>query len=167
PQKRCTAMAPTGSSNLILSIKLTANTIITPAMAPIITELVGETTSAPAVIPTNPPKIPFKNMVKSKLLSLTAETNIATTPPVAAAKQVVTRTIDVKAGSAESTEPPLKPNQPNHSIKTPAVAKGKLCPGIACGLPSLNLPILAPRSQTATKAAQPPTECTNVEPAKS
>ena len=56
---------------------------------------------------------------------------MATTPPAAAAKQVVTKVNDVKPGSAESTEPPLKPNQPNQKIRTPAVANGRLCPGIA------------------------------------
>ena len=67
------------------------------------------------------------------------ETKAATTPPAAAAKQVVTKVREVNSGSADNTEPPLKPNQPNQSIRTPAVAKGMLCPGIACGLPSLNL----------------------------
>ena len=54
------------------------------------------------------------------------DTSAATTPPAAAAKQVVTKVKDVDSGLAESTEPPLKPNHPNHKIKTPAVAKGML-----------------------------------------
>jgi len=95
------------------------------------------------------------------------DTNAATTPPAAAAKQVVTNVKEVSSGSAESTEPPLKPNHPNHKTNTPAVAKGMLCPGIACGFPFLNFPILAHSNQTATKAAHPPTECTRVDPAKS
>ena len=89
------------------------------------------------------------------------------TPPAAAANDVVTKVRDVNSGSAESTEPPLKPNQPNQSINTPAVAKGILCPVIALGFPSLlNFPIRAPKRYTATKAAHPPTECTSVDPAK-
>ena len=92
---------------------------------------------------------------------------MATTPPAAAARQVVTSVNEVASGSAESTEPPLKPNQPNQRIRTPAVASGMLCPGIACGFPSLNFPIRAPSSQTVTSAAHPPTECTSVDPAKS
>ena len=91
----------------------------------------------------------------------------ATTPPAAAAKQVVTRVNEVNDGSADKTDPPLKPNQPNQRIKTPAVANGILCPGMACICPFLNFPILDPNKQTATKAAHPPTECTKVEPAKS
>ena len=47
-------------------------------------------------------------------------------PPAAAAKQVVTNTIEVPAGSADNTDPPLKPNQPNQRISTPAAAKGIL-----------------------------------------
>ena len=70
----------------------------------------------------------------------------AETPPAAAAIQVVTSVKDVNSGSADKTEPPLKPNQPSHSIKTPAAESGRLCPGIARGFPSSpNLPILAPR----------------------
>lgn len=88
-------------------------------------------------------------------------------PPAAAAKKVLTNTNEVIPGSAESTEPPLKPNQPSHKMSTPAVASGMLCPGMACGFPSLYYPILGPKRHTATKAARPPTEWTNVEPAKS
>ena len=47
-------------------------------------------------------------------------------PPAAAAKEVVTSTKDVNAGSADNTEPPLNPNQPNHRINTPAAEIGKL-----------------------------------------
>ena len=52
-------------------------------------------------------------------------------PPAAAARHVVTRVIDVRAGSADSTDPPLKPNQPNQRINTPAAERGILDPGIA------------------------------------
>ena len=37
-----------------------------------------------------------------------------TTPPAAAAKHVVTKVNEVCSGSADKTEPPLNPNQPNH-----------------------------------------------------
>ena len=43
-------------------------------------------------------------------------------PPAAAAKHVVTNVREVNSGSADNTEPPLKPNQPNHRINTPAAA---------------------------------------------
>ena len=48
------------------------------------------------------------------------------TPPAAAAKHVVTRVSEVNSGSAERTDPPLNPNQPNQRISTPAAANGKL-----------------------------------------
>ena len=145
PHIKCTAIAPTGSSNFIASINETANTIKAPAIPPIIIALSGVITSAPAVIPTKPPKIPFKNIVKSKFLYLINDTNTATTPPAAAAKQVVTKVNEVNSGFAESTEPPLKPNHPNQRISTPAVAIGILCPGIACAFPFLNFPIRDPK----------------------
>jgi hypothetical protein len=44
---------------------------------------------------------------------------------------VVTNTRDVLAGSADNTDPPLNPNQPSHSIRTPAADNGILDPGIA------------------------------------
>ena len=65
-------------------------------------------------------------MVRSKFLYRIRETEAATIPPAAAAKQVVTNVNEVNVGSADKTEPPLKPNQPSQRIKTPAVAKGML-----------------------------------------
>ena len=57
-------------------------------------------------------------------------------------------------------DPPLKPNQPNHKINTPKVAKGieELEKGaIAFGSPVLvNLPSLGPRSIAPARAAAPP-----------
>ena len=95
------------------------------------------------------------------------ESKAAPKIPAAAAMQVVTRTKDTPAGSPERTEPPLKPNHPSHRRKTPIVASGILEPGIAWTLPLLYLPTRAPRTRTPARAAQPPTECTRVEPAKS
>ena len=91
-------------------------------------------------------------------MSLKKEVIAAPIPPAAAAKQVVTKVKEVNSGSALNTEPPLNPNQPSHSINTPAVAKGMLCPKIGMDLPFLNLPILEPSNHTATRAAHPPTE---------
>ena len=55
-------------------------------------------------------------------------------PPAAARLVFMKTTATALAQSTEavaSTEPPLKPNQPNHRIKVPNVRKGKLAPGIA------------------------------------
>ena len=99
---------------------------MTPANNPITIASVGLIWSAPAVIPTNPPKTPFINMVKSKFLYNKLEKKAAATPPAAAASEVVTRVNEVNSGSADSTEPPLNPNHPNQRMKTPADAIGKL-----------------------------------------
>src|SRR6056297_4108707 len=66
-----------------------------------------------------------------------------------------------------SCEPPLKPNQPSHRMNVPRVASARLDPGIGFTRPSLYLPRRGPSTITPARAAQPPTECTIVEPAKS
>ena len=67
-----------------------------------------------------------------------------------------------------SWEPPLNPNHPIHNKKVPRVASGKLAPGSGSTRPRLSyLPRRGPSTIAPTKAAQPPTECTMVEPAKS
>jgi hypothetical protein len=67
-----------------------------------------------------------------------------------------------------SCEPPLKPNQPSHRMNVPSVASARLEPGIGVTRPSAPyLPLRAPRMIAPVSAAQPPTECTTVEPAKS
>ncbi len=80
----------------------------------------------------------------------------------------MTSTYDTAPASADSTEPPLNPNQPSQSRNTPIVTSGMLCPMIGLMLPPLTyLPIRGPRMITPARAPQPPTECTSVEPAKS
>ena len=67
-----------------------------------------------------------------------------------------------------STEPPLKPNQPSHSRKTPMVASGILLGRIGRTRPSgVYLPMRGPSRMAPASAPQPPTEWTIVEPAKS
>ena len=46
--------------------------------------------------------------------------------PDAPAKVVVTNTKEIPPGSADNTDPPLKPYHPNQSRKTPIDAKGIL-----------------------------------------
>ena len=41
------------------------------------------------------------------------------------------------SGTTAVVLPQLNPNQQNHKINTPSAPSGMLCPGIACGLPSL------------------------------
>src|SRR5690606_32997250 len=88
-------------------------------------------------------------------------------PPVHAANAVVTQTNEINSGSADSTEPPLKPNQPNHNRNTPITASGTEELAKVLGEPLSYLPRRGPNTIAPANAAQPPTECTTVEPAKS
>src|SRR5690606_32369308 len=123
--------------------------------------------SAPAVMPTSPARTPLSTIVKSMVLNKICEVKNAATAPAHAATAVVTITRDTNPGSADNTEPPLKPNHPNHKRKTPMVANGRLWPGIAFVFPSTYLPSLGPSKITQANAAHPPTLSTSVDPAKS
>src|SRR5574344_276226 len=69
---------------------------------------------------------------------------------------------------AESWDPGLKPNQPNHRMKPPSAPKVRLWPGMATDSPDLvYFPILGPRAIAPAIAMNPPQECTTVDPAKS
>ena len=167
PQVRCTEIAPTGSSIWMRSKNSTENTTSTPAIMPIAIADHIAIRSAPAVMPTRPARMPFRAIERSGFWNRSCEASMAPSPPAAAARQVVTSVSETSAGSADSTEPPLKPNQPSQSRKTPTVASGRLLPGIGDTRPFTNLPRRGPSIQAPTNAAQPPTECTSVEPAKS
>ena len=95
----------------------------------------------------------------------------AINPPLAAALVFKNTTATAFALSTEAvarTDPPLKPNQPNHKIKVPKVAMGRLAPGIAFIEPSAPyLPFRAPSKRTPAKAADAPAMCTMPDPAKS
>ena len=126
-------------------------------MIPTITEFIGLITSAPAVIPTKPARDPLSTIDKSGFLLIDQDVIMAPTIPPAAARLVVTNTRETRPGSAERTEPPLKPYQPNHSKKTPIAAKGKLCPLIGLMSPLFEyFPIRGPSKYAPTSAAQPP-----------
>ena len=121
------------------------------------TAVSGVVTSAPAVIPTRPARQPFKAIERSGFLDTIQETIMAPTMPAAAARDVVTITSDIGPGSADSTEPPLNPNQPNHSNNTPIVASGMLCPGIGFIPDFVYLPRRGPSNIAPTRAPHPPT----------
>src|SRR6056297_296279 len=97
---------------------------------------------------------------------------IAVTTPPAAARLVFMKILATEEASSivpmASCEPPLKPNQPSQRMKVPSVASGIEEPGSALTLPSSEyLPLRAPMIRAPVRAAQPPTEWTRVEPAKS
>lgn len=87
---------------------------------------VGDITLAPAVIPTRPASIPFSKRLKSSVFVIRKLVIRALIAPAAAARLVVTNTLDTCSGSADNTEPPLNPNYPNHKRNTPIVARGIL-----------------------------------------
>src|SRR5690606_10717178 len=106
-------------------------------------------------------------MPRSKRLKASSPEKTAPIPPVAAARAVVTHTSEIISGSADKTEPPLNPNQPNQSRNTPIIASGAEEFGNVFDLPFSYLPRRGPSKITAASAAHPPTECTTVDPAKS
>ena len=97
---------------------------------------------------------------------------IVTTVATAAARFVFMKASEAWNASApsamEAVDPPLKPNQQNHRMKTPSATAIMLCPGIALTLPSRSyLPILGPSIHAPRHAITPPTLCTTALPAKS
>ena len=97
-----------------------------PEIRPINTDSNGVIKSAPAVIPTKPASEPFNVIERSGFLLRTHEVIIAPTTPAEAARVVVTKTRETLLGSADKTDPPLKPYHPNHNKKTPIDANGIL-----------------------------------------
>ncbi len=138
-----------------------------PAIKPIIKAPETLITSALAVIPTNPASNPFNAIERSGFLSTTQEMMIAPIAPAQAPNVVVVKTSPKALGSAERTDPPLNPYQPNMSKNTPIAAIGKLCAGIGLIPFSVYFPFLGPRTITHARAPNPPKAWTTVEPAKS
>src|SRR5690625_2651811 len=161
PTTPCTEIAPTGSSIFTLSIKTIENTTRAPPTAPIMVATNGVGVSGPAVIATRPATAPFRIIVKSAFPNNNLETaSAASTPPAAAAfvfiKTTATRFASETVAVA-NTEPPLNPNQPNHRMKVPRVAKGRLAPGIGRTSPlGPYLPLRAPSRITPANAAAAP-----------
>src|SRR5688500_6409072 len=85
PLTRCTDVAPTGSSILILSNPSTASTTSTPATAPMPTETAGVTNAQGAVIATRPARQPLIVMPMSGLPSTSQQVSVAVLVAAAAA----------------------------------------------------------------------------------
>ena len=153
PHTPCTETAPTGSSILMRSKNSTANTTMTPAMAPMITAPQLLTLAHPAVIPTRPASTPLPVIATSGLPLTSQIVSMLATAPAAAASTVVTA-IDVTTTSAASCDPGLNPNQPTSRMNTPMMANGTEWPGIARGFPSgPYLPMRGPRISAPISAA--------------
>ena len=169
PFMPCTAMAPTGSSTWRRSRNITPNTTITPPTSPISIACPGSTNAHGAVIATRPARAPFIPMVRSGLPATIHTVAVAAIAPAAAARLVLMATRAMSEPSpTPRVEPGLKPNQPNQSRNIPSEARGRECPSSTLGLPSgPYLPMRGPSVLVPMNAAQPPTACTTVEPAKS
>src|SRR3989338_2597522 len=168
PLTRCTANAPTGSSIFTLSNPMTASTTITPAISPMMAALMALTNAQGAGVATSPARQPLMVMPRSGLPSNIVETMVAESMAAAAAVLVVTQMRAIASGSAAMVEPGLNPNHPSHRTKQPISASERLCPGIGFAVPSLlYLPYRGPKAMMPARPAQPPIECTWVEPAKS
>ena len=121
-----------------------------------------------AVIATRPARQPLTDMPRSGLPSHIQLSAVADSSAMKAAVLVVMKMCEIALGSAAIVEPGLNPNQPSHSTKQPMTADVMLWPGIAFTLPSgPYLPRRGPSTRMPASAAQPPTLCTTVEPAKS
>lgn len=121
----------------------------------------------PAVMPTSPASAPLLDMATSGLPVL-SQTTAPAVSVLAAAATIVLRATTITTPSAASSEPALNPNHPNQRMNTPRTAIGMEWPGIGRGAPSgPYFPSRGPRNIAPMSAAQPPVECTTVEPAKS
>src|SRR6056300_203302 len=147
----------------------TAKTTMTPPTTPIKVAAPKDGVRGSAVIDTNPAKAPFKIIVRSGFLYRNCVNRRVASAPPAAAAFVFDKMREISATSPTdpmaNCEPPLNPNQPIHRINVPNVASVRLEPGIGITRPSFEyLPMRGPRMIAPAKAAQPPTECTTVEP---
>ena len=171
PQTRCTLVAPTGSSIPIRSKNSTESTTSVPAINPMSAEHWMLVNAAQAVMPTRPARQPLSVMPISGLPRSNQAVIVAESVAAAAAMLVFTATCEANAPPSAATPnvlPGLKPNQPNQSTRQPMKAAIMLCPGRACTFPvDEYLPMRGPRIRAPVRAAQPPTECTAEQPAKS
>ena len=168
PAAPWTAKAPIGSSIFSLrSTKPTTPTTISPAMNPVTMAAQGSIVAQPAVMPTRPPSAPLPAIGTSGRPVRSQFSAVAPMVPAHAASTVLSAT-NITISSAASSEPALKPNQPNHRMNTPRMASVTLWPGMVRDVPSAAyLPMRGPSIQAPTRAIQPPTLWTMVEPAKS
>ena len=145
---------------------------MTPPMEPIIAACHTAGISGSAVIETRPPMAPLSAMERSIFFFRNVQRTTTVMTPVAAAMLGLTKMLEMAMESSiepsASCEPPLKPNQPSHRIKTPSVASGKDEPRMVLIWPfGPYLPRLGPSARAPASAAQPPVACTSVDPAKS
>ena len=172
PDTRCTGTAPTTSSSFSRSRRSVASEQSRPATAPMTTAHQLSAMFGAAVMATSPARAPFRLEASPKRPKIGRATTTAAISPAAPARLVLARTLLMTTASVgvarASWDPALNPNQPSQRISTPSVTTSTLDGGVAFTLPSgRNLPRRGPATNTAANAADPPTVCTAVAPAKS
>ena len=172
PANKCAGTAPTTSSTLTFSRNLMPRMQTSPPIAPMTTDHPIVVMSGAAVMATNPPSAPLSVPRRSTRPNTIRDSANAVMTPAPAARLVLVNTMLIVTALAASpkarTEPPLKPNQPSQRMKMPRVTSGTFDGGVDLTVPSSrNLPVRAPTINMPANAAQPPVECTIVDPAKS
>src|SRR5208283_5114208 len=94
-------------------------------------------------------------------LPVKIHSHVAQLMAAAAVAVLVTTKALVANAPAETAEPALKPNQPNHNKEAPIITYGTLC------MPGLSVPMRLPKNKAVTNPAKPAFICTTVPPAKS
>src|SRR5262245_27963188 len=121
-----------------------------------------------AVMATRPASMPLQAIETSGFPNVRAQNTIADAEPATAARFVFTAIDEIRRSVAPSVEPGLNPIHPNRRTNVPVTTNGMLCAGNARGFPSgPYFAVRGPSTIASAMAANPPTACTTVEPAKS
>ena len=121
-----------------------------------------------AVIATRPVSAPLRIRLRSGFASSGHATIVPETQAAAPAMAVFSAIRAIASASAAMVLPALNPNHPSQRMKAPSVAAVMLCAGTGTASPlGRYLPSRGPSTITPLNAAQPPTLCTTVAPAKS
>src|SRR5260370_87888 len=126
---------------------------------PITGAVSNDTYAAAGVMAARPATAPVSRPTKLGRRTLAHSRTSQVNPAKAAPSCVFTKDETVTQSTATS-DPALKPNQPNHSNPAPSAINGTLC-----GAPVLSH--LRPMNITEAKAENPAVVCTTIPPAKS
>src|SRR5215469_2378573 len=162
PPTKWTPNTSSESSKPNLYLRPTAIAQTAPATRPTSTAAYGWMKPQHGVIATRPATAPDEAPTSVGLPSRSHSTMIQPSSAAAVATWVFTKATAV-IPSVVTSEPALKPNQPNHSRPAPGATNGTLC-----GLKfSFGQPTRFPGTRASANAAEPALMCTAVPPAKS
>src|SRR5215475_1531458 len=162
PPTKWTPNTSNESSTFIRYLRPTASAQTAPATRPSPTAPSGEMYAHDGVMATKPATAPDDAPTIVGLRLRIHSTMIQPSNAAAVASCVLTNAMAV-IRSAVSSEPALKPNQPNHSRPAPSATIGTLC-GLTF---SFGQPVRRPSTMASASAADPALMCTAVPPAKS